>query len=492
VPQSIGMLSATAPVNHPSRCNRGRDGLPTHCAANRTAEGRAMKKYPLLAKTLSLLLLGVLLWIPLTMISGKIGERSRLQQQVEREIESTAFGAQRVVGPVVVLACTEDYVEETVVAHRDDTVRRERKSRPCPSFYVFPDELTVNGELPTEVRRRGIHAVRLYHSALAFRGSFLLPDEPKQVPNATRRWNDAALFVAVSDLRGLKNVPTLSLGNRQIAFQPGTRLIDAGPGIHAPIDLPTAGTATDQPFAFTMQLHGMSRLAFVPMAKTFTANLQSPWPHPSFDGQFLPDSRTIGDNGFRAIWTVNHFAGGGTAAWSEILRSGKLDSANALGVSLIDPVNVYSQSYRAAEYGILLVGLTFALFLLLEVVRRWHIHPVQYGLIGLAQAVFFLLLLALAEHIGFAAAYLIAASACVGLLTFYIRYVVGSVPRALAFGVYFVALYGTIYVMLSSEDAALLLGSLLVFAVLAATMIATRRLDWFNLSALFRVPSEKS
>jgi inner membrane protein len=487
------MLFGTAPVSHPSRRDRRRGGLPMRCAANRIAETRAMKKYPLLAKTLSLLLLGVLLWIPLRMISGKISERSNLQQQVEREIESTAFGAQRVVGPIVVLACIEDYVEEIVVAsHRDDTVRRERKSRPCPSSYVFPEELAITGELPTEVRRRGIHAVRLYQSTLDFRGSFRLPDEPKQVPNATRRWSDAALFVAVGDLRGLKNVPALTLGHRQIAFQPGTRLIEAGPGIHVPIDLPATGTATDQAFAFTMQLHGMSRLAFVPMAKAFTANLKSPWPHPSFDGQFLPDARATGDQGFRATWTVNHFAAGGTVAWSEILRSGKLDSANALGVSLIDPVNVYSQSYRAAEYGILLVALTFALFLLLEVVKRWHVHAVQYGLIGLAQAVFFLLLLALAEHIGFAAAYLIAACACIGLLTFYIRYVVGSVPRAIAFGVYFVALYGTIYVMLSSEDAALLLGSVLVFAVLAATMIATRRLDWFSLSASLRVSSTKA
>jgi inner membrane protein len=128
----------------------------------------------------------------------------------------------------------------------------------------------------------------------------------------------------------------------------------------------------------------------------------------------------------------------------------------------------------------------------LEVVKRWHIHPVQYGLIGLAQAVFFLLLLALSEHIGFAAAYVVAALACVALLTFYIRHVVGSVARALAFGAYFVALYGTIYVMLSSEDAALLLGSVLVFAVLAATMIATRHLDWFSLSASLKAPAAKS
>lgn len=443
-----------------------------------------MKTYPLLAKTLTLLLVGFLLWLPLAMIGAKINERSGLQQRVEREIESTASGPQRVVGPFVALECVEDYVEEiTVSGPRADTIRHERKSRPCPTSYVFPEVLTIGGEVPTEVRSRGVHAVRVYQSTLAFRGRLRLPREPEPTANATRRWTDAALIVAVGDLRGLKNAPTLLLDGRSIAFQPGAKLVEAGQAIHVPLDLQSVESDTDHSFSFSMQMHGTSRLAFAPMATSFSLTLQSPWPHPSFDGAFLPDTRSVTNDGFRASWSVNQFAGGGTGAWSEALRNGKLDAARTLGVSLIQPVNLYSQTYRAAEYGAVLIGLTFALFLLFEVIKRWRIHAVQYALVGLALAVFFLLLLALAEHIGFAEAYLVAASACVALLGFYVAHVVGSPRRGIAFGGYFALLYGTMYVMLSLEDSALLLGSLLAFTALASVMIATRRLDWFALSA---------
>ena len=446
-----------------------------------------MKTYPLLAKTLTLLLVGFLLWLPLAMIGAKINERSRLQQQVEHEIENTASGPQRVIGPFIVLECVEDYVEEiTVPGPRADAIRHERKSRSCPTRYVFPEVLAISGEVPTEVRSRGIHAVRVYQSTLAFRGRLRLPREPAQVPNATRRWTDAALVVAVGDLRGLKNAPTLLLAGRSIPFQPGAKLVDAPQAIHVPLELQSLESDTEHSFSFSLQVNGTSRLAFAPMATSFALALQSPWPHPSFDGAFLPDTRSVTNDGFRASWSVNQFAGGGTGPWSDALRGGKLDNARTLGVSLIQPVNLYAQTYRAAEYGVVLIGLTFALFLLFEVIKRWRIHAVQYAMVGLALAVFFLLLLALAEHIGFAAAYVVAASACVTLLGFYVGHVLGSPRRGIAFGGYFAVLYGTMYVMLSSEDSALLLGSVLAFTALASVMIATRRLDWFALSASLR------
>jgi len=289
--------------------------------------------------------------------------------------------------------------------------------------------------------------------------------------------------VAVGDLRGLKNAPTLLLDGRSMSFQPGAKLVEVPQAIHVPLDLQSLGGDDEHTFSFSLQVNGTSRLAFAPMATAFSLTLQSPWPHPSFDGAFLPDTRSVTKDGFLASWTVNQFAAGGTGVWSDVLRSGKLDAARSLGASLIDPVDIYAQTYRTAEYGVVLIGLTFALFLLFEVIKRWRIHAVQYALVGLALAVFFLLLLALAEHIGFAAAYVVAASACIALLGFYVAHVVGSPPRGIAFGGYFAVLYGTMYVMLSSEDSALLLGSVLTFATLASVMIATRRLDWFALSA---------
>ena len=442
-----------------------------------------MKAHPLLTKTLALLFVEFVLWLPLAMIGAKINERSVLQRQVEREIEATAFAVQRVAGPVVVLECAEDYLETVTFGPRAESVRQERKSRPCPTRYVFPDALSIQGDVPTETRRRGIHAVRIFQAELAISGTFRLPREPDPVPGATRRWTTAALAIIVDDLRGLKNSPALLLDGHSLPFEPGARMLDRAQTLQAPLDLKSIEADTAHPFSLALQLHGTSRLAFVPMAMGFDLTLQSTWPHPSFDGAFLPDTRSVARDGFRATWHVNQFAAGGAGAWSDSLRSAKLDGARTLGVSFIDPINVYTQTYRAAEYGIVVIGLTFALFLLLEATRRWRVHPVQYGLIGLALAIFFLLLLALAEHVGFATAYVAAAAACVALLTFYVTHVAGSRRRGVAFGAYFAALYGTLYIMLSLEDSALLVGTLLAFTALSGVMIATRRLDWFAWSA---------
>jgi inner membrane protein len=442
-----------------------------------------VKIHPLLAKTLTLLLVGLLLWLPLAMISSKINERSALQHQVEREIEATAYGPQRIVGPLVALECTEDYVQEIVTSSpRGDAIRHERRSRACPTHYFFPDKLSIRGELPTEVRKRGIYPVRMYQAALAFSGTIRLPSEPEPARDVTRRWTSAALVLVADDLRGLKNTPTLLLDERSLPFEPGMKLVGAQTLV-VPLDLTSLESRAEHAFSFAVQLHGTSRLAFVPMAMNLELALQSSWQHPSFDGAFLPDNRSVTDDGFRAQWKINQFAAGGSDAWSETLRSGNLDSARTLGVSLIDPVNVYIQTYRATEYGILLIGLTFALFMLLEATKRWSVHPVQYGLIGLALAIFFLLLLALAEHIGFEAAYIAAAAACAGLLTFYVSHVAGSFRRGISFGGYFATLYGAVYVMLSSEDSALLIGSAMAFAALTVVMVATRRLDWSAWSA---------
>jgi inner membrane protein len=450
-------------------------------SAQETAHrGGVVKNHPLLAKTLTLVLIGFLLWLPLTMVSNKINERSALQRQVERDVEATAFGPQRLIGPFIVLECVEDYMQELVApGSRGDVIGHERRSRPCPARYVFPDSLAIEGDVPTEIRSRGIHPVRVFQSALAVRGTVRLPREPEPVPNATRRWTSAALAFVVSDLRGLKNVPALVFDQRSIPFQPGTRLFETAQTLLAPLELSALGVDTEHAFSFSVQVHGTSRLAIAPMAMTFVLDLQSTWPHPSFDGAFLPDARTVSDSGFRATWNINQFAAGGSSTWSEALRSGKLDAVRMLGVSFVDPIDVYARTYRAAEYGILLIGLTFALFLLFEAVRHWRVHAVQYGLVGSALAIFFLLLLALAEHIGFAAAYVVASAACIGLLTFYLTYVAGSLRRGIGFAGYFVTLYGALYVMLSSEDYALLLGSVLAFAALTAVMAATRRIDWF-------------
>jgi inner membrane protein len=155
----------------------------------------------------------------------------------------------------------------------------------------------------------------------------------------------------------------------------------------------------------------------------------------------------------------------------------------SLGVSFYQPVDLYQTVERSVKYGFLFILLTFAAFFLFEVLKRLAIHPIQYAFVGLALALFFLLLISLSEHLGFAAAYALASCACVALIGYYVGHVLRSLRLGLAFAGALAALYGLLYVLLRSEDHALLMGSLLVFVCVAAAMVATRRLDWYSVGA---------
>src|SRR6185436_8770926 len=127
---------------------------------------------------------------------------------------------------------------------------------------------------------------------------------------------------------------------------------------------------------------------------------------------------------------------------------------------------------------------TFAAFFLFEILKRLAIHPVQYALVGVALAVFFLLLISLSEHLGFAPAYAIAAVACVALIGYYVGHILNSFRRGAGFAVLLSSLYALLYVLLRAEDHALLAGSIFVFTALAVAMVATRRVDWYALAAI--------
>jgi inner membrane protein len=148
-------------------------------------------------------------------------------------------------------------------------------------------------------------------------------------------------------------------------------------------------------------------------------------------------------------------------------------------VSFVQAVDHYQQTERAVKYGLLFVILTFTVFLLWELLRNLRLHPVQYVLIGAALVVFYLLLLSLAEHIPFAAAYGVAATATIALVAGYSASVLlAGLRGALGIGAWLAALYGVLFVLLQLEDVALLVGSVFVFVMLALVMFLTRRIDW--------------
>jgi len=434
----------------------------------------------LFLKVLVICGLAAALAVPLMLIAQKVLEREALQRAVRRDVAASAAEAQRLTGPLVALACREHYWEWVVPqgGRREDAVR-ERRQRACPPLIVLPERLRVSGTVQTEERRRGIYAARVYRGELELAGEIRIPAPPAGTGPAERRYSDPALVIAVSDPRGLKGMPTLRWQGEPRAMEPG-----AGPGgtlgngMHLPLG--PAAAPGDATFALRLELAGSERLEIAPIARDTEVRLASPWPHPSFFGRYLPERREVGAAGFDATWRTTHFATGAPGDWRRALLEGK-DHGNVLGIAFVEPVHFYALAYRAAEYGFLFVALTFGMFLVAETVKDLRIHAVQYGLVGLALAVFFLLLIALAEHIGFAAAYAAAAAACIALLAYYARHVFGSRRAAALYTGWNGALYGALYAVLRSEDYALLLGAALVFAALAAAMIVTRRIDWYAL-----------
>jgi inner membrane protein len=411
-------------------------------------------------------------------------DRENYRAKVVREVSASTAGPQILAGPLLVVPYRARAESHTVDnAGRTTTVTEIVERR----VILTPESLSVQGTVAVESRRRGIHEARVLDARLELAAEFA-PPGPDKLPADVVEWEPAFIAMGLSDTRGLRQSPAFTWQGTAVPSAPGTRIqtlngCSAAVGRWSPVDGPAAHVRV------TMPVVGTERLGFVPVGKQTDVRLGSRWPHPSFSGRFLPDRRTVGADGFRAEWRLSQFATGieePVRLLGEGVRtangSGALD-AYEFGVSFIEPVDVYRLSDRAVKYGMLFVLLTFVGFILFEVLRRLSIHPVQYALVGGAVSIFFLLLLSLSEHIPFGVAYVIAAVACLGLIVHYVSHVLGSVGRALGFGAGLAALYGMLYVVLASEDYALLLGTLVLFAVLAFVMIATRRIDWSRAGA---------
>jgi inner membrane protein len=421
--------------------------------------------------------LALALLIPLKLIESKIEERQATRAGVVAELANTSVGEQTLSGPVLVLPCMEHYVEEIVDSK--DVRRKERRTRDCTRTHVA-DQLTVTGKLDTENRYRGIYSARFYAGRFQFQGRFDIP--PATAPlNATREWAPPYIAFSVRDVRGIRRAASLSWNGTDYSFKPGLQPDMAGAGVHAIVGSGAGPITGQHAFSFPIEIIGLQNLGFVPSARQHELRLTADWPHPSFAGRHLPATREIGTRGFEATWRISDLSSEAPRVLAACGGAGcKALEQYVFGVNLLDPVDVYIQANRAIKYALLFVLLTFCAFFLFEIMRELRIHPVQYGLVGLALAMFFLLLIALSEHIHFVFAYLISATACVALIAVYVQAVLRSAGRGIAFAGMLSALYIMLYALLRSEDHGLLLGALLVFCGLAAVMLLTRRVDWYS------------
>lgn len=426
-------------------------------------------------------LLILLLLIPLLMIDGLIGERQSARNGVLENIARSSSDRQRLIGPIMVVPYRQT-VREWKTAEK--TGQRYLEERQVYSrLYVLPETFTLNGSIGTELRARGIYTARLFKSDNQISGHFEVPANYGITEDlADYHFDEPFLAVGISDIRGINNALKLQLNGQEMDFEPGAGDDMLSNGVHAPLGRLDSSKAMKLDYAFNLKLQGTSSLTVTPIGRDTQVKLQSDWPHPSFFGEFLPTEREITAGGFSASWQTSFFA----TNMEQVLRD-CIDKAGchgfdtrSFGVSFVDPVDQYLKADRAIKYAMLFIGLTFAGFFLMEVLKRLAVHPVQYGLVGLALAMFYLLLLSLSEHLDFALAYAISAAACVALVGFYVCHVLHSWLRGGGFTLGLAALYGLLYGLLSAEDYALLMGSLLVFGLLACVMLLTRKLDWYG------------
>jgi len=463
----------------------------------------------MLVKVAGLFFLLLLLCIPLAEIDSINRGRGESQREAAQELADTYAGPQTMVGPLLLVPYVERWMEPLRDA-QGKVIGQEPRSKEM-AHVVFPDKLHIEGAMAPQERYRGIFKIPFYTLDATLTGGFAAFD-PQAVAHSE---SDSKIefkppFVAfsVSDLRGLDGSPALAMGGEALRFRQRVPGIadDAwfADGIHAPV----TGTAlaawqANAPLTFKMKLGlvGQDTLAIAPIAEDTTAHLISPWAHPSFGGRFLAAQRNVTPQGFDAHWRVSSLvtsareqvraglSGRGnasdTAATAAVTSSASRRSLGQLqtfDVSLAQPINVYSMSTRAGKYGMLFIGLVLMAAFMFELFRKLRLHPIQYGLVGLSIALFFLLLLALSEKVAFWMAYAGAASASVALLAVYFSAVLGGWRRGLSFGAFVALLYGALYGLLASESNALLLGALLIFGMLATLMLVTRKVDWYALS----------
>jgi inner membrane protein len=304
-----------------------------------------------------------------------------------------------------------------------------------------------------------------------------------EYPDLKILWEQAAIALPLTDARSVREPIVLASGNGTTTFEAsGGRVAGFGPQLVAPYAaLGLGALTTPQAFSFELALGGTGALHFLPLGDETRVAITSDWASPSFVGAFLPGERTVGARGFTAEWRVLDLGRGYPSSWKRS-EAPQAVAASAFGAELITPVGIHEATMRAAKYAVLIIGLTFVAYFLFELFAALRLHPLQYLLIGMANCVFYLLLLALAEHIGFGPAYVASAVAATALITSYSGAVLASLRRAAPIGGLLTALYGYLYVTLKAEDFALLFGALGVFAALSAFMYLTRRIDWFAVS----------
>jgi len=482
-------------------------------------------KHPLITKLAALGAVFVLLLIGLAQIEEVVRDRQRYRTLTAQSVAESLAGPQTLMGPMIHSACVESWDAETGKGEERRTTEQRREFL----LTAMPEQLQVRSSVGMEERARGLHKVNTFnlktHLTAQWAGLASLQAH-STVKGSRLQCGAPIVMVAVGDARGIRTAQ-VSLGEQALALKPGTFHPTYSRGLHAVLPEGVRGQAEPLTLALDLELVGTERLSIVPLGGNTDVKMTGSWPHPSFNGRFLPSERTWGPEGFTAQWRLSSLA---TTAQQDVQAGRRIcagryddapteyaptgttprDCADSFGVAFVDPVNPYTLADRATKYGLLFIALTFVAVGLFELMgngphapplrgslppegaafsswggpatKRLRVHPVQYLLVGAALCSFFLLLVSLSEHLPFGWSYLAAATACVLLLGYYASHMLGGLARGLPLGLGIALLYGLLYVLLQLEQTALAVGSVALFLVLTAVMVLTRKVNWYGLT----------
>jgi inner membrane protein len=443
-------------------------------------------------------ILVLLLLIPTYMIQGLISERQSQSQNVINEISSKWGYDQTIAGPIINIPYKD------VVASQNDK-GQTIYTNTISTMHFLPEQLDIKGDVKTELKHRSIYDAVVYSTELNIKGRFnKIAIEKLGIAAENVLWEKAYVSINIPDLRGINkrvilnwNVDTLEMnpgiddndilvssGNKYTAYDnydrnavetvPVKNSGNGSSGLSAKVNVKDAPSID---FSMTLDLNGSSSLYFIPIGKETNVTLKSAYKTPSFDGAFITDSNEVNDKGFEANWKVLNLNRNFPQEWT---NSAYNINEAAFGVNLLIPVDHYQKSMRSAKYAIMFILLTFLVFLFTEILNGFKIHPVQYLLVGLALIIFYTLLLSISEQLGFTTAYLLSSGAIILLISLYSKTIFKENRLMALLAGILIILYGFLFIILRSEDYALLIGSVGLFIVLCVIMYLSRKIKWYG------------
>lgn len=426
---------------------------------------------PAILKGLTIFLLVMLLLIPLGLITKTIDERRIRNSDTEQTLLKEYGGEQIVNGPMLVVP----YID-TIYNKKNEIIEENKHVA-----YFFPESLRIESSIEPDIRNRGIYRFLLYKGDINFSGS-IKPDFNKITGDVDIiLWDEAYLELEISDMKGLTSRPEFNINGNQIHFE--SELTRSGiftGGVSSLVDI--SETNSELSFNGGFSIQGGRSISFIPLGKENSISINSSWDNPSFFGAYLPKDKKIEkEKGFES----NYYIMGYNSDYKSQMTDSEFDKVSFynsyFGVKLLFPVDIYLLTQRSVKYGLLFIVLPFLVFFLFEIFSRIKVHPFHYLFVGITSSLFFLLLVAISEQFSFVSGYLFGAISVAGLITYYSCYFLKSIKRGILIFPIMVISYFFMYLMINSQDYALLIGSIGLFVIVGGVMVTTRNVDWYNL-----------